>query len=122
MPRSSVVLSPSALGADEIESAARRVWELAGATAPLNLREIDDGAALQVRGGETVVLTVLRPRLLPTLDEVARLLPGVTDLPSATRFWSDAYTPWEPEGAIGVAILDAAVSASGARAVHHGLS
>lgn len=121
MPRSSVVLSPSALGADEIDAAARRVWELAGATAPLNLREVDDGAALQVRGGETVVLTVLRPRLLPTLDEVARLLPGVADLPSGTRFWSDAYTSWEPEGAIGVAILDAVVSASGARVVHHGL-
>lgn len=42
--------------------------------------------------------------------------------PVGTRWWADAYTPWQPEGAIGTEILDAAASASGSLVVHQGLA
>ena len=123
MPRSSVVLRTAPVDAEAVGLAAGVVWHAnAEATAsPFELRPLDDGAVLQVLAGERVVLSVLRPRMLPRLDEVARLLPGV-EAPGATQWWSDAYTPWRPEGAIGVAILDALAAASGGVVVHQGLA
>lgn len=123
MPRSSVVLSHDPLDHAAIASAAAAVREHAFPDAadapPIELRTMDDGAVLQALVDGVVVLSVLRPRILPRLDEVARLLPGV-DAPAATRWWTEAYTPWRPEGAIGVAILDAAAEASGALVVQPG--
>jgi len=123
MPRSSVVLSRAPLDAAAISAAAGAVWE--SLTDPgdesFELRVLDEGAVLQVVAGETTLVSVLRPRLLPTLAEVARLLPGA-QAPDGTSWWTDAYTPWRPEGVIGVAILDAAAAASGALVVHQGLA
>ncbi|MET0735623.1 MAG: hypothetical protein ABWY55_08270 [Microbacterium sp.] len=123
MPRSSVLLTPAPVGGDAVAAAAGAVWQRLGdpAPEPFELRVLDDGAVLQVLGDGVAVLSVLRPRLLPTLDEVARLLPGA-HAPEATAWWTDAYTPWRPEGAIGVAILDAAAEASMGLAVHQGLA
>lgn len=120
MPRSSVVLGSVPVDADTIARAAGAVWVKADPDAgDLELVPVDGGAVLQVRAGGRAVLSVLRPRLLPTLDEIDRLLPGI-DAPAGTAWWTDAYTPWSPEGAIGVAILDAAAEASGALVVHQG--
>lgn len=123
MPRSSVALTVEPLSGDAVVAAAGRVWTAnAGADAePIEARVLDEGAVLQLVAGGEVVLSVLRPRLLPRLDEVERLLPG-TDAPAGTQWWTDAYTPWRAEGAIGVAILDAAVEASRGIAVHQGLA
>lgn len=122
MPRSSIALTPEPLSGDAVVAAAGRVWtEKAAGAEPLETRVLDEGAVLQLVAGDEVVLSVLRPRLLPRLDEVARLLPG-TEAPEGTRWWTDAYTPWQIEGALGVAILDAAAAASGGIVVHQGLS
>jgi hypothetical protein len=42
------------------------------------------------------VLTVLHPRRVPGIDEVSRILPGLTPLPSADEatWWSDVVVPW----------------------------
>lgn len=120
MPRSSIVLTPAPLDAAAITRAAAAVREHAGAsTAELALRALDDGAVLQVLADETVVLSVLRPRLVPPPAELARVLPAVT-APAEARWWAEAYTPWQPAGAVGLAILDAAAAASGGLAVHLG--
>lgn len=123
MPRSSVALTREPLSGDAVVAAAGRVWsEKLGLEAqPLEARVLDDGAVLQVVAGDEVVLSVLRPRLLPRLDEVERLLPGVA-APEGTQWWTDAYTPWQPQGAVGVAILEAAAEASGGTVVHQGLA
>jgi hypothetical protein len=123
MPRSSVALTTEPLSADAVVAAAGRVWtdRLGHTTEPLEARVLDDGAVLQLVAGEAVVLSVLRPRLLPRLDEVERLLPG-TEAPAGTRWWTDAYTPWQAEAAVGIAILDAAAEASGGIVVHQGLT
>lgn len=127
MPRSSVVLSSEPLGHAVIASAASEVRARALGDAaiapdvPVELRTVDDGAVLQVLVDGVVMLSLLRPRLLPRLDEVSRLLP-LADPPVGTRWWADAYTPWQPEGAIGTEILDAAASASGSLVVHQGLA
>jgi hypothetical protein len=123
MPRSSVALTAEPLSGDAVVTAAGRVWTAqAGADAePLEARVVDEGAVLQLVAGDAVVLSVLRPRLLPRLDEVKRLLPGTTP-PEGTQWWTDAFTPWRPEGAIGVAILDAAAEASRGIVVHQGLA
>jgi hypothetical protein len=123
MPRSSVVLTPEPLTGDAVVAAAGRVWseKLGGADEPLETRVLDGGAVLQLVAGDAVVLSVLRPRLLPRLDEVARLLPGTVP-PEDTQWWTDAYTPWSPEGAVGVAILDAAAEASRGLVVHQSLA
>jgi hypothetical protein len=122
MPRSSVLLSSTPLDAAAISAAASAVWQSLDdpAAEPFALRVLDEGAALQVLAGQTVLVSVLRPRVLPALDEVARLVPGVR-APEGASWWTEAYTPWRPEGAVGVAILDAAAAASaGAVAVHQG--
>ena len=123
MPRSSVALTPEPLTGDAVVATAGRVWaeKLGSDASPPEARVLDQGAVLQIVSGDEVVLSVLRPRLLPRLDEVERLLPG-TVAPEGTQWWTDAYTPWRPEGAVGVAILDAAVAASGGAVVHQGLA
>ncbi len=123
MPRSSVILGPAPVDAVAVGRAASAVWALqTDPDAPaLELRAVDEGAALQVVAAGVPVLTVLRARALPSHDEVARLLPGVA-APGTAGFWTDAYTPWRPEGAIGVAILDALAEASGAVVTHQGLA
>jgi hypothetical protein len=95
MPRSSVLLTSSPVSGDVVAAAVQAVAaELPVGSPPLELRVLDEGAVLQVLIGETAVCSVLRPRMLPTLDEVARLLPGVTPPPGAA-WWADAYTPWD---------------------------
>ncbi|MFH8251271.1 hypothetical protein ACH3VR_12945 [Microbacterium sp. B2969] len=121
MPRSSVALTREPLSGDAVVEAAGRVSAQHPDLEPLDARVVDDGAVLQILAGEEVVLSVLRPRLLPTLDEVGRLLPTV-DAPERTKWWTDAYTPWHPAGVVGVAILDAAAEASGGLVVHQGLA
>lgn len=123
MPRSSVLLSPVPVDAEAVARAAGTVWRAAATptASPFELRPLDEGAVLQVLADDVVVLSVLRPRMLPRLNEVGRLLPGV-EAPESTSWWSEAYTPWRPEGAIGVAILDAVAAASGAVIVHQGLA
>src|SRR5688500_8828937 len=102
MPRSSVLLTPEPIGADAIARAAGEVWagghDLDPDADAFTLRALDDGAVLQVLAHDTVVLSVLRPRMLPTLDEVARLLPDAPRELPAVSWWADAYTPWAPGG------------------------
>lgn len=119
MPRSSVALTTEPLSGDAVVAAAGRVWteRLGGEHEPLEARVLDEGAVLQLVAGDAVVLSVLRPRLLPSLGEVGRLLPA-TEAPEGAQWWTDAYTPWHAEGAVGVAILDAAAEASGGIVVH----
>jgi hypothetical protein len=123
MPRSSVALTTEPLTGDAVVAAAGRVWtqKVGGSNEPLETRVLDDGAVLQLVAGEAVVLSVLRPRLLPSHDEVDRLLPGA-EAPADARWWTEAYTSWQAEGAVGVAILDAAAEASGGIVVHQGLA
>ncbi|WJL94487.1 hypothetical protein QSU92_10935 [Microbacterium sp. ET2] len=107
MPRSSVVLTPDPVDATAIGRAAASVHDrVSGGDAPFELRPLDDGAVLQVIADGVVVLSVLRPRLVPEVRELARVLPGVTP-PETTRWWTEAYTPWHAGGSLGVAILDA---------------
>ncbi|MGP3533799.1 hypothetical protein ACTU3I_03315 [Microbacterium sp. RD1] len=116
MPRSSIALTPSPLDADAISRGASSVHAQAGEdAAEFELRVLDGGAVLQVLFDDTVVLSVLRPRLLPTPAEFARVLPGITAPPDA-QWWAEAYTPWHQGGLVGTAILDAA--ASGGLVVH----
>jgi hypothetical protein len=128
-----VVLSPTPLDGDAVARAAGAVWAAGRDLDPdadaFTLRPLDDGAVLQVLAHDTVVLSVLRPRMLPTLDEVVRLLPDAPrELAGApcerldVSWWTDAFTPWTPGGEIGMAILDAAAAASGAVVVHQGLA
>ena len=132
MPRSSVVLSPEPLGYAAVSAAAaelhaRALTSSMGSDEPdaadvvIDVRTMDGGALLQVLVDDVVVLSLLRPRLLPHLDELSRLLPRV-DASAATRWWADAYTPWRPEGAIGLEILDAAAAASDAFVVHQDIA
>ena len=123
MPRSSVALTRTPLSGDAVVAAAEAVrsQKLGADVEAFEVRALDEGAVLQIVAGADVVLSVLRPRLLPRLDEVERLLPGVTP-PAGTSWWTDAYTPWRPEGAVGVAILEAAAEASGGIVVHQGLA
>ena len=123
MPRSSIALTPEPLTGNLVVAAAEvvRAHKLGGEVETFEARVLDDGAVLQIIVGDAVVLSVLRPRLLPRLDEVERLLPGV-EAPEGTRWWTDVYTPWQPEGAIGVAILDTAVEASGGLVVYQSLT
>lgn len=121
MPRSSVLLTTDPVDADAVARAASAVHAREDAAAePFALRALDGGAVLQVLAGDVVVLSVLRPRLIPAAGELARVLPGAT-APADARWWTEAYTPWHPGGAIGVAVLDAVVEASAGLAVHHDL-
>src|SRR6187431_2806304 len=97
MPRSSVALTPTPLSGDAVMTAAEAVrsQKLGADVEAFEARVLDEGAVLQIVAGDDVVLSVLRPRLLPRLDEVERLLPG-TLAPEATQWWTDAYTPRQP--------------------------
>lgn len=108
MPRSTVVLTREPVDAAAVGRASASVHDqVAGAdAAPFELRPVDDGAVLQVVAEGAVVLSVLRPRLVPGDGELARVLPGTTP-PEDARWWTEAYTPWHAGGALGVAILDA---------------
>lgn len=111
MPRSSIVLTPDPLDAHAVAGAAASVHRRAGGDgAEFELRALDAGAVLQVLVDGVVVLSVLRPRLLPAPGELTRILPGITP-PAGARWWAEAYTPWAPEGALGVAVLDEAARA-----------
>lgn len=122
MPRSSVLLTSSPVSGDVVAAAVQAVAaELPVGSPPLELRVLDEGAVLQVLIGETAVCSVLRPRMLLTLDEVARLLPGVTPPPGAA-WWADAYTPWGAEVSIGVAVLDRVVAFVDGIAEHRGIA
>ena len=126
MPRSSVLVSPTPIDGDAVTRAAGAVWSRAEGLDPeadaFVVRPVDGGAALQVLAAGTPVLTVLRPRLLPTGDEVVRLLPALGEPVAPDWWWTDAYTPWSPGGEVGVAILNALAEASGAHVLHHGLA
>lgn len=119
MPASSVVLSATPLTGDTIAAAAARVWAEHGGpdATPYRLQTVDGGAVLQIIVGDAPVLSVLRPRALTDLDEVARLLPE-TDAPADAAWWTDAVTPFTPLRLIGHAVLDVAAAASGGIAVH----
>ncbi|GAA3638943.1 hypothetical protein GCM10022200_22900 [Microbacterium awajiense] len=123
MPRSSVLLTPGPVDGDAIARAAGEVWAAGDGLDPdadaFTLQTVDGGAALQVLAAGVPVLTVLRPRMLPTVEEVFRLLPEARDPLPPVSWWTEAYTPWTDEGRIGVAILDAASGARGV-AVHQG--
>lgn len=111
MPRSSVLLTARAVDAQVVAEAAGAVRQRVDA-AQLTLQPVDDGAALQVLVGTEVALTVTRPRVLPRLDEAARLRPGLDTASIAVpAFWTDAWTPWTAAGMLGVVILDEIASA-----------
>ncbi|WP_341940442.1 hypothetical protein [Microbacterium sp. LWH10-1.2] len=50
---------------------------------------------------------------MPTPDELDRLRPDL-DVASLALpvFWTEAYTPWSAEGAVGVAVLDELAAAA----------
>lgn len=132
MPRSSSLITPHPVDAQAVAEAAGEVWRQLAAqradeahavrTPPpeeFELRQVDGGAALQVLAGAELLLTVLPPRLLPRHDEVRRLRPGldVSALPLPS-FWSEVYTPWEPSGALGVAIVQTLAARVGGVVAH----
>lgn len=124
MPRRSVLLTAHPVDASVVTAAADRIWQTLRVQnpqlAPFELVTIDDGAALQVRSGDgDVLLTVLRPKLLPGPAEVARLLPGVDaqQIPTGTC-WAEAYAPWTEAGLIGVAIAQSAAEALFGQVAH----
>lgn len=98
MPREITILSPER---HDLYALAEAAEGIDGAD---SVREIDDGAAVQVltRAG-AILLTVYAPRQLDSVGEVARLLPDapVVALPT---WWSDAYAPFGDGGEEGVSI------------------
>jgi hypothetical protein len=124
MPRSSALFTPRPVSGDDLVAAAQAVWSSTGDpdAGPLEWRSFDDGAVLQALAGDDVLVSILRPRVLPRPDEVARLWPDadVSGLPMP-GFWTEAVTPWSAGGRVGVAVLDALVAAVGGTVVHDGL-
>jgi hypothetical protein len=123
MPRNSVVLAPRPIDARTLAVGASKAWAQLLTSSPdlaeFELLPIDEGAALQVRLDGVVLLTVLRGRLLPKPDEVARLLPQVEigAVPDGS-WWTDAYTPWSDEGLLGAAILELVAAEMGGSVEH----
>ncbi|WP_285138467.1 hypothetical protein [Microbacterium sp. lyk4-40-TSB-66] len=120
MPRSSVAFTREPIDIAALAEAVSAVLtpeELAAT--PIEVRPLDDGAAAQVVMLDRVVLTVLRPRLLPSPAEVARVY-GAVERPADAGWSTDCYTTWEPEGVIGVRLVEAAAAARGGTAVHLG--
>ncbi|MDQ1085411.1 MULTISPECIES: hypothetical protein [Microbacterium] len=120
MPRSSVAFTREPIDIEALAGAVSAVLtpeELAAT--PIEVRPLDDGAAAQVVMGGRVVLTVLRPRLLPTPAELARVYGSVEVAPDA-RWTTECFSTWEPEGVIGVRLIEAAAGARGGAAVHLG--
>lgn len=119
MPRSSILLTPEPVTVEAIQRATLDMLAANGETAlGVELRAVDEGAVLQVVAEGTLVLSVLRPRLMPAPAERERILPGAA-VPETARWWTEAYTPWRREGAVGLAILDA-VAAAGGATMHQG--
>ena len=120
MPRSSVAFTREPIDIAALAEAVSAVLtpeELAAT--PIEVRPLDDGAAAQVVMLDRVVLTVLRPRLLPSPAEVARVY-GTVEPPADAGWATDCYTTWEPEGVIGMRLIEAAAAARGGAAVHLG--
>lgn len=120
MPRSSVAFTREPIDIAALAEAVSTVLtpeELAAT--PIEVRPLDDGAAAQVVMLDRVVLTVLRPRLVPAPTELARVY-GAVEAPSDARWSTDCFTTWEPEGIIGVRVIEEAAVARGGAAVHLG--
>lgn len=120
MPRSSIAFTRDPLDIEALAAAVSVVLtpeELA--VTPVEIRPLDDGAAAQVVLADRVVLTVLRPRLLPAPAELTRVYGRVEVSPDA-RWATDGLTTWEPEGVIGVRLIEAAADACGGAAVRLG--
>ncbi len=121
MPRSSALFTPRPVSGDDLVAAAQAVWSSTGDpdAGPLEWRSFDDGAVLQALAGDDVLVSILRPRVLPRPDEVARLWPDadVSGLPmprlldggrhaverreaaSASRSWMRSSPPSAAPGA-----------------------
>lgn len=120
MPRSSVAFTREPIDIDALAEAVSTVLtpeELAAT--PVEIRPVDDGAAAQVVMAERVVLTALRPRLTPPAAELARVY-GAVEVADDARWSTDCFVTWEPEGVIGVRLIDAAATARGGVAAHLG--
>lgn len=120
MPRNSVVFTREPVDVDALAGAVSTVLtpeELADTS--VEIRPLDDGAAAQVVVAERVVLTVLRPRLTPPAAELARVY-GAVEVAADARWSADCFTTWEPEGVIGVRLLEAAAALRGGVAAHLG--
>jgi hypothetical protein len=120
VPRSSVAFTREPVDIEALASAVSAVLtpdELAAT--PVEIRPLDDGAAAQVLMLDRVVLTVLRPRLTPPAAELARVY-GAIEVAADARWSSECFTTWEPEGLIGVRLLEAAAAARGGVAAHLG--
>lgn len=120
MPRSSVAFTREPVDIEALAGAISTVLtpeELAAT--PVEIRPLDDGAAAQVLMLDRVVLTVLRPRLTPPPAELARVY-GAIEVAADARWSTDCFTTWEPEGVIGVRLLEAAAVARGGVAAHLG--
>lgn len=120
MPRSSVAFTREHVDIEALVAAVSTVLtpeELA--VTPVEIRPLDDGAAAQVVVLDRVVLTVLRPRLTPPAAELARVYGAVEVVPDA-RWSTECFVTWEPEGVIGVRLLEAAAAARGGVAAHLG--
>lgn len=124
MPRSSALFTPRPVSGDDLVAAAHAVWSSSGDpdAGPLTWRSFDDGAVLQATAGDDVLVSILRPRVLPRFDEVTRLWPSadLSALPTPS-FWTEAVTPWSAGGRVGVVILDALVTALDGIVVHDGV-
>jgi hypothetical protein len=98
MPREITIL---ARGPHDLYAVAAAAEGIDGAS---EVREIDEGAAVQVLDGAgESLLTVYLPRLLNTPGEVERLLPDAPKVELPT-YWSDAVAPWGDRGEAGVSI------------------
>jgi hypothetical protein len=120
VPRSSVAFTRDPVDIDALAEAVSAVLtpeDLAETT--VEIRPLDDGAAAQVVVADRVVLTVLLPRMTPPAAELTRVYGAVEVAPDA-RWTTDGFTTWEPEGVIGVRLLDAAAAARGGVAAHLG--
>ncbi|MGC0369348.1 hypothetical protein [Microbacterium sp. SLBN-111] len=120
MPRNSVAFTREPVDIDALAAAVSAVLtpEELAATA-VEIRPLDDGAAAQILVAEQVVLTVLRPRLTPPPEELARVY-GAIDVDADARWSTDSFITWEPEGVIGARLLEAAAAARGGVAAHLG--
>lgn len=120
MPRSSVAFTRAPIDVEALAEAVSAVLtpeELAAT--PVEIRPLDDGAAAQVVMIDRVVLTVLRPRLVPAPAEFTRVY-GTVEAPTDARWSTDCFTTWEPEGVVGVRLIEAAATIRGGTAVHLG--
>lgn len=90
MPREFVILSPTMPGDAPFRAAAVEFGE------PVSLT-LDAGGLLArfSTPAHDPLLTVLHPRLIRSIDEMDRLLPGHPPLPDTPDlWWTDAVAPW----------------------------